>query len=582
MTGLWHRVARGVEGSRRRLATLAVLSLFGGFAEAVLMFLIVQVAAAIAAGHDTIDLHAGPLGLHDESIRAVLLLAAADLVVLFALAFAASLVSARMTVAAVNHARDEMVAAFLDASWATQAREREGRLQELLSDHAQRVGVAVVLISTGISAGVTFLALLVSSFIVSAIAAVLILVGVVALYLVLQPVTRTTRRRGQRQATLNSEYALAVTELVGVAREVKVFDVAGPVEQALAARSAEAARFGVVNRVLARLTPSLYQYSALALILAGMAGAYAFSSGDVANLGAVVLLLVRALAYSQQVSVSIQQAVELAPYVAELDEQRHRYELDRVDRGGAPLGTVTRLRFHDVDYAYEPGQPVLRGVSFDIEAGTVIGIIGPSGGGKSTLVQLLLRLRHPDAGTYEVNGRPADSYALDAWHERFSFVPQDNRLLRGTVAENIAFHRPGLTRDEIVSAAQRAHLHDDIVRWPDGYDTVLGSGAMDISGGQRQRLGFARALVGQPSVLVLDEPTSALDLRSEALVQETLHELRGSLTLIIVAHRLSTLSACDRIMVLDHGSIQAFAEPAALHGANAFYDEVTRLAAPPA
>jgi ABC-type multidrug transport system fused ATPase/permease subunit len=207
----------------------------------------------------------------------------------------------------------------------------------------------------------------------------------------------------------------------------------------------------------------------------------------------------------------------------------------------------------------------------------MIGIVGPSGSGKSTLIQVLLRLRSPDSGRYTVNGLPTSDLDLTSWYHQVALVPQDNFLFQGTVLENIRFYRRDLSEDDVVRAARMAHLHEDVLAFPDGYDTVVGPGMMDLSGGQKQRLGLARALAGRPSVLVLDEPTSALDMRSEALVQQTLHELKGSLTCFIVAHRLTTLSACDVVMVIEDGLISAMGPSGAVELSSEFFSEAVQL-----
>lgn len=408
--------------------------------------------------------------------------------------------------------------------------------------------------------------------------ALTILIGVVALYLVLRPVTRITRTTSRTHSRANAGYAVGVTHTVGLAREIRVFGAAPVVRDQMAAQAEEVARSGFTTRMLGKLTPRLYQFAALLLVVVGLWGVYLADVGEVASLGAVVLLLVRALTYSQDLQASIQQAGEVAPYLEALDRQNEVYLASPVASGTELLAPVDHLVVRDVDFDYEPATPVLRGVSFEVAAGETIGIVGPSGGGKSTLVQILLGLRAPQSGEYLVNGRPAAEHDLSSWFEQFTLVPQDNRLLSGTVADNIRFHR-ALDDEAVERAARAAHIHDDIVALALGYETPLGSGATDLSGGQRQRLGLARALAGRPSVLVLDEPTSALDMRSEALVQETLAELHGELTLFIVAHRLSTLSRCGRIMVLDGGRIDAFDTPEELQRSNAFFREMTRLSA---
>ena len=170
---------------------------------------------------------------------------------------------------------------------------------------------------------------------------------------------------------------------------------------------------------------------------------------------------------------------------------------------------------------------------------------------------MLLRLREPTRGSILVNGTPAEEYTLSSWYRKVSLVPQDSRLLHGSVAENIAFFDATIGRDEVEAAAQAAGVHDVIMSLPQGYETPVGPSFRDLSGGQIQRVGIARALVRNADVVVLDEPTSALDVHSEAVIQATIEALRGKALVVIIAHRLSTLSICDRIIVLDNGRLES-------------------------
>jgi ABC-type multidrug transport system fused ATPase/permease subunit len=170
-------------------------------------------------------------------------------------------------------------------------------------------------------------------------------------------------------------------------------------------------------------------------------------------------------------------------------------------------------------------------------------------------------------------------FDLDDWYQHVSFVPQDAHLFADTIAENIRFFRDGVDDDAIVRAAKLAHLHDEIMARPLGYDTPAGERGGAISGGQRQRLCIARALVTEPDVLVLDEPTSSLDVKSETLVRKTVADLAPRTTVFVIAHRLSTLSICDRIMVIRDGVLQGFDEPAKLEATNSFYREAILLSA---
>jgi ABC-type multidrug transport system fused ATPase/permease subunit len=188
-------------------------------------------------------------------------------------------------------------------------------------------------------------------------------------------------------------------------------------------------------------------------------------------------------------------------------------------------------------------------------------VAGPSGAGKSTLVQVLLRLRAPTEGSYLVDGRPAADYRAGDWAREVSLVPQEPKLIEGTVADNIRFLRTGITDQQVATASGLAGLDRDLAVWPDGVDRLVGPRHLALSGGQRQRVAIARALAGAPSLLVLDEPTSALDVECERVIQDTLAGLKGLVTVVVIAHRLTTLQRCDRILLLRDGRVEACGSP---------------------
>jgi ABC transporter fused permease/ATP-binding protein len=215
------------------------------------------------------------------------------------------------------------------------------------------------------------------------------------------------------------------------------------------------------------------------------------------------------------------------------------------------------LSFDNVEFAY-PSRPeltVLKKISFNAEAGQKVAIVGPSGSGKSTMAALILQFYHPQSGTITFDGRPTGDYDLTDIRNQVAIVPQDVMLFGGTILENIAYGKLSATKDEIIQAAQRANAHQFILSFPEGYDTVVGERGVKLSGGQRQRIAIARALLKNPSILILDEATSSLDSESERLVQEALEELMKGRTSIIIAHRLSTIREADKIIVLEKGNI---------------------------
>ncbi len=221
------------------------------------------------------------------------------------------------------------------------------------------------------------------------------------------------------------------------------------------------------------------------------------------------------------------------------------------DGDAAASGVV---EFDDVGFSYRHGVPVLQDIALTLRPGTVTALVGPSGSGKSTLAALLARFHDVSSGAISIGGRDLRGLSADELYARVGFVFQQTQLVQGTVRENIALAVPGASDEQVESAARAAQLHDRILRLPEGYDTVLGPDAA-LSGGERQRLTIARAILADTPVLVLDEATAFADPESEYLVQEALNRLTAGRTVLVIAHRLHTVTGVDRIVVLDHGRI---------------------------
>jgi subfamily B ATP-binding cassette protein MsbA len=213
------------------------------------------------------------------------------------------------------------------------------------------------------------------------------------------------------------------------------------------------------------------------------------------------------------------------------------------------------IAFEHVAFGYDPAVPVLHDITFTVSAGQMVGIVGPTGSGKSTVVSLIPRFRDPDAGSITIDAVDVRDYKLRGLRGQIGFVLQETVLLRGTVRDNIAFGRPDATEDEIIEAAKLANAHEFITRMPQGYDSAVGERGATLSGGQRQRIGIARALIRDNPILILDEPTAALDAESEHLVIEALERLMTGRTVITIAHRLSTLRSADKIIVVRDGVV---------------------------
>jgi subfamily B ATP-binding cassette protein MsbA len=220
------------------------------------------------------------------------------------------------------------------------------------------------------------------------------------------------------------------------------------------------------------------------------------------------------------------------------------------------LSTVSgHIQLEHVSFAYDPRQPVLTDVSFEAKPGELIAIVGPTGAGKTTVMNLLHRFYDPTEGHITIDGQDLRQVTMDSWYRQIALVPQETILFGGTILDNIRYGDREATEETVVAASRAAHAHDFIMSFPDRYQTIVGEKGINVSGGQRQRIAIARAIVKNPRILLLDEATSALDSESERLVQEALEQLMKGRTTFVVAHRLTTIQRADRILVLNKGRL---------------------------
>ena len=220
-----------------------------------------------------------------------------------------------------------------------------------------------------------------------------------------------------------------------------------------------------------------------------------------------------------------------------------------------PAALNGAIEFDHVAFSYDPAQPVLKDISFKVKPGQFVGLVGPTGSGKSTVVSLIPRFYDPVSGVVRIDGHDARDLRIKGLRDQVGYVLQDTVLFRGTVADNIAFGRPGATREEVVEAAKLANADEFISRMAQGYDTMVGERGLTLSGGQRQRIGIARVMIRNNPILLLDEPTAALDSESEKLVIDALERLMKGRTVITIAHRLSTIRDADLIVVVSGGVV---------------------------
>jgi ATP-binding cassette, subfamily B, bacterial len=567
-------------GDRRGLVVaLAVCSILAGFIEAATLAMLAQLAASVVGGAHRAA-HNPVLSLVDLhlSVGKQILIAFGLSVLRLLFQIPLSVLPARIAADVITRMRLELFDAFSRASWTVQSRGSEGSLQEVMTNQVSQA-IGGVGGTTGlISSSLQFLVLMISALYLNVVAALVVGALTVVLFGLLRPMRARGGRYAQALSAAQLSYARQIAESNRLAEESQVFGTGAAQRRRIARVVNQAQHWFFRTQVFVRLTSNIYQSLIYLLLVAGIWALYLIGATHAGSLTGVLLLLLRAGMAGQLIQGSYQGLVQSLPFVKRVQDTLDEYREAAVEEGGEPAPAIATLNFQQVSFAYRPQTRVLSDIDFTVNAGEAIGIVGPSGAGKSTLVQLLLRLRPPTEGSYLINGSPAASIANNDWYRLVSYVPQEPRILHAPVADNIRFFRD-LSDEQVERAARLARIHEDILSWPGGYQAMIGPRADAVSGGQQQRICLARALAAEPDVLVLDEPTSALDPQSESLISASLKTIHRDLTLFIVAHRMSTLEICDRVMVIVDGRVEAFDTRTALQRDNLYFRHASQLAA---
>ena len=552
---------------RGRMFLLGITSFFGAMLEASFLVLLTSTVLALAAGRETI----APVFGQAPSTTIALVLSGVAVTVRLVLSLMTVRISAKLGALVRAEQRQRVAKAFLRAEWGVQQAEAAGKLQELLTSFVGRINGAVSALTQAITASLSLLAFLSAGVLVDPLSTVAVLGALTVLGLGLAPVRRRIRSQAGLSATTDVAFATSVAELGALGQEMQTFGVRDRFEARLDEVFDAATEQQRRVQVLSGTLSPVYTFLAYVAVIIGVAVLQVLGVGNLAAVGSIMLLMLRSLSYGQQLLTVSGILASSIPSLEWVDETVDHYLSHRADVGHLRPGQVTPVEFTEVTFSYSHDRHALIDVDLRIEPGEMLGVIGPSGAGKSTLAQLILGLRKPTDGRITVNGADLRDVDRAWWTHRVAFVPQDPLLFTGTVAENIRFYRDGLSEGALRRAATHANVLNDIAGLPNGFDTHLGERGSQLSGGQRQRLSIARALV-------LDEPTSALDGQSEALIRETLAALHGKVTVVIIAHRMSTLDLCDRIVVIEHGRISGLGSPDAVRATNAFYREALAVA----
>lgn len=453
-------------------------------------------------------------------------------------------------------ARKQMVASLLEMEWSQFVRQRHGEISKAIMAEGSNIAYGVRLFLFGLSSLFAALVFVAFAALVSPLMTLYTLVFGGAAGLVYIAASTPLRRNVEELNTHLTGIGIKVNDIFG---NLKFYRATGRTTAARDDAGKIFSEYADAYFRTQRYSPTMRGLLDLAAVI--FIGVFLYWQIVISGESIATIIIFLAIFYRLAPKIATMQDCffQARSYLPWYERWKKRIDLARAHRqqpGGTAVPTFANgLAFDLVSFAFDPQQPVLQDISLQVRAGDCIAIVGPSGGGKSTLLDLVTGLLTPTGGRLLLGGQPLETFDREAWCAHLGYVPQECPLFHTSVLANIAWGDPQPDLARALDCARRAHALEFIEALPEGMDTVIGERGARLSGGQRQRLGIARALYRDAWLLILDEATSALDGASEEIVQHALEEMKGSVAMLVVAHRLKTVRMADRIIVMDGGRI---------------------------
>ena len=476
-------------------------------------------------------------------------------------------ISAKISANYERNTRSSLLKLTLSADWPFLSRQQVGHLEQVLTTDVSYSTNLLNYLSNIVlvvaSASVYFLV----SVNISPLIAVLTLVTGLLVFLFFKPFFYKNRIYSGKVEHIFKDISHFINESIIGIKTIKAISAEEEVQKVGDAYFEDLKQNNLNIIKVRNITNSLMQPIGLVFIIAMFAFFYKMTSFNFASFAVIVYAINKVFSYIQLGQTQVHGVISLIPFVSSIQKYRATAaDSEEHDEGIGDFVFQDRIQLKSVCFGYGDESQVLDDINLEIKKGEMIGLIGTSGAGKTTLVDLILRLHNPTHGIILLDGQDISSVSIQDWRKHIGYVSQENFLLNDSIENNIKFYDASVTEEDMVRAAKMANIYGFIENQPDKFSTMVGERGVMLSGGEKQRVVLARILARRPDILVLDEATSALDNESEQLIQKAIENLKGQITIVAIAHRLTTVLASDRILTLEKGKIKEEGSPAELMG----------------